>query len=265
MASKKFAVLGDPISHSLSPKIHSAAYSFLELEYSYEAIQVSKGTLRQFLSNQGNNFSGFSITMPLKFEAAEIAELESSLLGTGVCNTLVANKGCYRGFNTDVPGISYALRECFKGSPNSVAILGSGATARSALGALAQAGFDKVKIYARDIKKAEALVSQQPELKVEVSDLSTYSNAQDLTINTLPAGASESIQSLEMQPGWLLSANYASADTTFNSKFSPEKRISGVEMLLGQAIEQVQIFSGSDIDFSGVSLEDLMKAMRAAI
>jgi shikimate dehydrogenase len=265
MASKSFAVLGDPISHSLSPKIHSAAYSFLGLDYSYEAIRVNRGALRQFLANEGKNHSGFSITMPLKFEAAEIADAESVLLGTGVCNTLVTTEEGYQGFNTDVAGISFALRECFKENPNHIAILGSGATARSALAALALAGFGTVNVYARDIKKAEELNNLEPSIHVSVFDLSKYNTSQDLTINTLPSGISESLPEVGSQPGWLLSVNYASADIGFNSKFSPENRVSGVEMLLGQAIEQVRIFAGSDMDFSSVNLDHLMDAMRSAL
>jgi len=265
MASKSFAVLGDPISHSLSPKIHAAAYSYLGLYYSYTAIQVKEGSLRDFLLENGRSFGGFSITMPLKPEAAAIAQPSSDLLSTGVCNTLLATEDGYQGFNTDVAGISFALRDCFSSNPKEVAVLGSGATARSALACLASEGFESAKVYARDLKKTEELKGLNLPINIRVFHLDEYRINQDLTINTLPAGVSDSLPNKAAQPGWLFSANYAQADIVFNSRFAADRTVSGVEMLLGQAIEQVRIFSGSDIDFRTVNIDELTKAMRPAL
>ena len=145
MAKKQFAVLGDPISHSLSPKIHAAAYEYLGLDYSYEAIRVPAGELVTFLEGEGSSFDGFSVTMPLKFEAAAIAG-ETNLFGTGACNTLVRTNAGFDGFNTDIPGIQFALAECLAIRPESAAVLGSGATARSAIVALVQSGFKNINI-----------------------------------------------------------------------------------------------------------------------
>ncbi|NDE88553.1 MAG: shikimate dehydrogenase, partial [Micrococcales bacterium] len=98
--ARHFAVIGDPISQSLSPKIHSAAYKVLGIDWDFEAVRVSAGQVRQFLSDTVK-FSGLSVTMPLKFEAfAASNKLDDGALRTGVVNTLVKTDSGYSGFNT---------------------------------------------------------------------------------------------------------------------------------------------------------------------
>ena len=75
MTSKHFAVVGDPIDHSLSPNIHNAAYKFLGLDWDYTRFQVSEGNLQDFLRKEGSHLSGISVTMPLKLEAAALASI----------------------------------------------------------------------------------------------------------------------------------------------------------------------------------------------
>ena len=130
---KRFAVLGDPIVQSLSPKIHSAAYAHLNLDWKYEAFKVASGELLQFVESE-SGFAGFSVTMPLKFEAYNLAEsLDETAETTGVVNTLLKTEIGFRGFNTDIYGISKSIE---KVAANSIAVLGSGATARSSIRAV---------------------------------------------------------------------------------------------------------------------------------
>jgi len=67
------AVLGSPISHSLSPLMHRAAYDFLGIEGSYTAIDVPSGTLESFFRDRCGEFDYLSLTMPLKEEALSLA------------------------------------------------------------------------------------------------------------------------------------------------------------------------------------------------
>jgi len=267
MSKKAFAVLGDPIGHSLSPKIHQAAYRHLALDYSYEAIRVASGHLESFVQENAKDFDGLSITMPLKFEASTIAEEYSDLVGTGVANTLVRTETGWTGYNTDVAGITFALAKCLQISPSTVAVLGAGATARSALVALSNAGISDVTLYARDRAKANSLdiLAKTLELKLVIRELSSIGNQQELTINTLPAGVADTLAIAGSLRGWLLSANYSGTDQRFTALFSPAHVISGVEMLLGQALEQIRLFSSQDIEFTSVDSAELLLAMRAAL
>jgi len=267
MNKKSFAVLGDPISHSLSPKIHAAAYKHLHLDYTYEAIQVAAGSLEKFINESGEKYSGFSVTMPLKFEAAAFAT-HSDLLGTRVCNTLVRDETGFSGHNTDVYGIQMAVKSVSRNSVKSVAILGSGATARSAVVAsLGIVGVTNIAVYARDTEKAIALkeLVSDDEVAIDSNSLSEYNGGFDLTINTLPAGTVNSRSITPNQTGILLSAGYSTVDSDFNNQFSADHLIAGTEMLIWQAVQQVKLFAGQDIDASAIDEAALADVMRQAL
>ena len=70
----KAAVLGSPISHSLSPLLHNTAYAQLGIQGSYEAIEVNAGGLAKFIDERDESWTGFSLTMPLKEEAVAYAK-----------------------------------------------------------------------------------------------------------------------------------------------------------------------------------------------
>ena len=266
MTKKSFAVLGDPIAHSLSPKIHGAAYEYLNLDYSYRAIQVPSSSLADFAATNRETYDGFSITMPLKFEAAAMTN-SKHLFSTGVANTLVRSDTGWSAYNTDIAGLSFALKGCFSNSPRKAAILGAGATARSALVSLHNQRIREITVYARDIEKATDLSGLGRELGIELKVLSLmeFGFDQDLTINTLPSGVAESLSKAGKQEGWLLSANYAGAEPNFTDLFDESKTVSGVEMLLGQAVEQIRLFTADDLDFTTLNQQDLLLAMRAAL
>lgn len=240
-----FHVLGDPVSHSLSPKIHAAAYKVLELDWTYTAIQVVKGDFLSFLAS--NTADGYSITMPLKYEAAGIADVRDDLVTlTDVANTLYRTDAGLSAFNTDVFGINKALESVLTKPVEVVAILGAGATAKSAMVAVAKekpnALFD---IYVRDLARAEDLVALAGELEVfqSIHLLEEFSNFQDLTINTLPLDASDVLPK-HSQKGFLLNANYAGGDSALVSTFDTNRVISGQTMLVWQALQQIRIFTG---------------------
>ena len=245
MASKSFMVLGDPISHSLSPVIHRAAYKVLGFDWTYGAEQVPKGALEGFLSS--SQADGFSVTMPLKYEAAQISDDKHKFVQlTEVANTLIRQGDSFTSYNTDVFGITQALSQVLKRNIEVVALIGAGATARSALFAIATAKpnvlFD---IYVRDESRAADLLELAGELDVftSVHKLEELSNFQHLTVNTLPSEGTASLQALE-QAGYLLNVSYSGVKSKFEESFSESRVISGKEMLVWQALQQIRIFSG---------------------
>ena len=137
---KMMAVLGSPISHSLSPKLHNLAYSRLGVKANYQSFEVNSGELSRFLdAHTPELWSGFSLTMPLKEEAFQlITRLESDAKAASAINTLVSDGENWTGINTDVFGFRYILEtfDVFDNESDSVSILGAGGTARAALVAL---------------------------------------------------------------------------------------------------------------------------------
>jgi shikimate dehydrogenase len=227
--ARKFAVLGSPIGHSLSPKIHRLILSKLEPQANYESFEVSDN-LSQFLDDK-LDYAGFSVTMPLKDQAFQLAKVCSDVANqTQSVNTLYRSSNGLAGFNTDVFGIQRAIGF----TPKSVAVLGSGATARSALAAFANSS---KAIYARNSAAADDLSKK---FKASTVPFEVALEA-EVVISTLPAGVLPELIAGIRQPNILLDVAYT------NPPIPAERYVSGLAMLIHQAIAQQRIFqSGSE-------------------
>lgn len=268
MTSRRFAVLGDPIEHSLSPTIHKTAYELLGLDWDYERRLVAAGNLQDFLASDGSKFDGFSVTMPLKFEAAKVATNKDSLVAlTGVANTLIRNPEGFNAYNTDVYGVTKALSQVFENPIEVVAILGAGATARSAMVAISNAKPNALfDIYVRDQSRAEGLLELAGELNLfsSVHKLDEFSNFQDLTVNTLPKDASSALP-VVTQSGYFLNVNYAGSDYDLVSSFDESRVVTGKTMLVWQAIAQLRLFMNIGHDKLSLAEAKVFEVMSAAL
>lgn len=248
--TKKFAVLGSPISHSLSPQIHAAAFAVQGLKHSYERFEVSE--LAPFIAEK-DDFAGFSLTMPLKEQALQLADrVSDSASETGGVNTLLRTDSGWSGFNTDVDGIRGAIAKC---DFHSVSVLGTGATARSSLAALRVNG---ALIWGRNQQRQLELAER---FDARASSLEEALNA-DLVISTLTAGALWELLT-DSYPGTLLDVVYAKQSQDPATRFT--KSISGVEMLLHQALFQQRIFANGDPELPLPEEESVFAAMRRAL
>ncbi len=246
--ARHFAVIGDPISQSLSPKIHSAAYKVLGIDWDFEAVRVSAGQVRQFLSDTVK-FSGLSVTMPLKFEAfAASNKLDDGALRTGVVNTLVKTDSGYSGFNTDIFGIAQAIRNV---ATRSIAVLGSGATARSAVEAIVSTRPDsEIICYARN-EMSLGQINTTYACLIETKPLHDYSGREDLTINTIPNYKPEKFNVL--------------LSTSYGDGHLGQSEISGTEMLLWQALAQLRIYINGSQDEHLDDEGQIFAAMRGSL
>ena len=260
------AVLGSPISHSLSPALHQAAYRALGLsQWSYQTHEVQAAALRRFVGGLGPQWAGLSLTMPLKEAAFEVTDTVSDLAReVGAINTLVRRAdGGWDGDNTDVYGVCQALREAGCGQVDSAVVLGSGATARSVLAALTTLGCARVTLGVRSVARPETLEqARRAGLEVAVVRLGQVSEALGdarLVISTLPANAMAG----DALPGnglggWVLKAgagprDHVLLDVVYAGWPTPLARtfqeagatvVSGLEMLVHQAAEQVRLMTG---------------------
>lgn len=258
---RKLAVLGSPISHSLSPDIHRAAYAQLGLDWTYEAIEVPETQLSGFLSGCGPDWLGFSITMPLKREAFALAhEVDQDASEVRVANTLVRDDGGWRGFNTDVGGVVASLRALEVTPSRGAAVFGAGATATSVAFALERAGYRHITFFARRPEQVEEIAKILPS-SVEVShgvlpnlnssaetvaEFNAALGGVGLVVSTLPNGATGELVIDDRLPSQiaLFDVVYGAAPTPLK-KFWKECRgssIDGRELLVQQALLQIRIF-----------------------
>jgi len=162
---RRAAVLGSPIDHSLSPTLHEAAYRALGLsDWVYGIHEVRASELGEFVSRLGPEWAGLSLTMPLKEVAFEVAaEVSGLACEVGAINTLVRRPdGGWNADNTDVYGVSQALREAGVGHVAGALVLGSGATARSVVAGLAALGCPKVTFAVRSEARFETGATCRP-------------------------------------------------------------------------------------------------------
>jgi len=246
----KAAVLGSPVSHSLSPVLHAAAYSVLELHHTYSAIEVKESELGNFLADLDTNWLGVSLTMPLKEVAFDFADsCDEFATLTGAINILVFKQGI-QAFNTDVLGIFDAVTESAISQITSGVIFGSGATARSALVALNLLGASNVRCVARNVSDVERMAKLANEIGVHFDNTTIHESGwmtADVVINTTPVGVLDEVARDVISPnGLLLDVVYNPWPTQLAASWavSGGNIVSGLSMLLHQAGHQVTLMTG---------------------
>lgn len=260
------AVLGSPVAHSLSPALHTAAYTAMGLHtWHYSVRDCDEDSLPPLLAGLGADWAGLSLTMPLKRRALDLADRVTDLaVQVGGANTLVRKGTAWEAHNTDVGGIAEALREAGIGTPRTAVVVGAGATAASALAALLELGVTApVTVLARDTGRTGQVRDAAARLghPLQVAALSEADRHLDvdLVVSTLPSGAADHHSDL-------LAASRADL---FDVVYSPwptqaarvvaergGRVVGGFPMLLHQAVAQVRLMTGA---------EDVpVEAMRAA-
>jgi shikimate dehydrogenase len=266
MLGMRAAVCGHPISHSLSPVLHRAAYAALGLEYSYDAIDVTEESFEEFVATCDDSWLGLSLTMPLKevaFSVATTVSIRAKL--TGAINTLIFDDGI-RADNTDIFGIEQAVRESTDSIEGPFTIVGSGATARSAVVAARNLGATSVTIVARNQETANNCLILARELGITSTHTQLESAVwleNTVTINTTPAGvADELIAPGTATTGLLLDVIYSPWPTQLAQAWRSGGGTTcpGHVMLLHQAREQVRLMTGQDapIDAMREALEQTL-------
>lgn len=247
------AVLGSPVAHSLSPALHRAAYADLGLDWTYTAIEVDEVSLAGFLADMDDSWAGLSLTMPLKeavIDLLDVVDDEARILRS--VNTVTPSEGSWRGSNTDVFGITESLRRAGVTEPPATAtVLGAGATARSAIAALARLGAREVSILARrqDAARQAADLAEALGLSAHVGDLRPDGSqiGADLVISALPGDVGGAWADAALgAPGVLLDVSYHPWPTPLARAWGGRGVASGRDMLLWQAVEQVRMMTGRD-------------------
>ncbi len=253
---RRAAVLGSPIAHSLSPLLHRAAYDQLGLDWTYDAIEVDSAGLAEFLAACGPDWVGLSLTMPLKRAVLPLLDSASDLVGVvGGANTVVFTPEGLVGHNTDVSGIIEALRGIGAQAGPAV-VLGGGATAASALAALAGMGCPSAVVRARRPEAAGDLVgvAERLGLGLELRGWPARLPSRDeaaIVVCTVPAAAAAGLAGgVPPLPGWLLDVSYAPWPPALVSAWCAAggQAVAGDEMLLHQAVAQVRLMTELDPD-----------------
>ncbi len=249
------AVLGSPVGHSLSPVLHRAAYRALGLSgWTYGAIECDEARLPGLLDGCGPDWAGLSLTMPLKRAVLPLLDVTEPLAAeVGGANTVIFAAGAKHGHNTDVPGMITTLATAGLSAAGPVLILGAGATACSALGALRGLGASEATVAVRDPARAADLLAAGSRLgmAVRLAEFGGPSTAGSwhLLISTVPAGAADNYAECvlrgDLVPSAVLDVVYHPWPTRLAAaaERTGAAVVSGFELLLRQAARQVELMT----------------------
>jgi len=254
--AKRFAVIGDPIEHSLSPNIHSAAFRELNLDSSYIGYRIPKGELEGGVEGLKKiKINGFNITIPHKIEMMKyLDKMDESCSIIGAVNTVVNNEGVLKGYNTDMDGFLEPLKKRNIAIQNSkILLIGAGGAARAIVAGIAKEKAASIDIANRTIEKANNLLEFATKLglsanvkKIESIDTSTENY--NIIINATSIGLKDEPSPISFEGINEKTVVYDIVYTPMNTDFIKKAKmknaiiIYGYEMLLGQAIRAFEIW-----------------------
>ena len=249
---RRCAVVGSPIEHSLSPTLHRAAYAQLGLNWIYDRFEVDERRLSPFVAGLDSSWRGLSLTMPLKIAVLELGQVDELAKLAGAANTLVLEGGGRWVYNTDVGGLTWAVRQVTPTPFSRVTILGAGGTARAALIAATQLGAKQVTVVARTPSRAEALrrVSDELGVTLEISPWTGQIPDSDLVVSTVVSGAADSIaEAVAGSAPLIVDIIYDPWPTALAA--AAERAgctvVNGLDLLVGQALLQIELMTGRSV------------------
>ncbi len=279
-STRKVGVIGWPVSQSLSPVIHNAAFEALGLDWVYLPLQVPPGELPRAVAGlPALGFAGANVTMPHKTEAAELVDaLSEDAARTRAVNTIVVpgvgaeriprpageDAPPYRleGHNTDVAGFDRFLRRDagFDPAGRSALVYGAGGAARACALALARGGLSRLTVAARSPERASGMQEAVDGLGTEVRVV-PFSGAGglevDLVVNATPSDFAGEIPPLPKLGSEVLAVDlvYRSGGTGFLSlaKAGGAVTFGGLGMLIHQAALSFELWTGQAAPLSVMS------------
>ncbi|MDQ7784449.1 MAG: shikimate dehydrogenase [Desulfomonilaceae bacterium] len=255
-------ILGNPVSHSLSPAIHNAAFHAMGMDWTYVPLPVDAEKLGDGIKGiRAVGFQGANVTVPHKENAIPfLDEISPEARRIGAVNTISFRDGEIKGDNTDWLGILEDLNEKgFDTSGRMVMILGSGGSARATAYAVVSSGADLI-VCSRNLRTVRALVDDLqglfPDRVMEFTPLESAAQVEapiDLVINTTPLGMSPETESSPWPAGDPLPRCELVYDLVYNPRITrlmKQAREQGLEatnglgMLVHQAAASFRIWTG---------------------
>jgi shikimate dehydrogenase len=261
-----YLLIGNPISHSLSPLMHNTAFQYYGLQARYQAVAVSINDIDSLVAHFNSNyFLGANITIPHKKMLVDtVDELSSAAKKIGVINTIVKKNGKLTGHNTDAYGFRTPLEEIGEDITLDRAIIfGVGGATKAILHALGKMGFEEI-----------CLVSREPEhhrfkntnhIVCSYDSWPHYCDEATLLVNATPLGMAPHIDSspIKDQEIELLEKKvcydivYNPRETKFikQAKLAGGYPIGGIDMLIHQGAKAFELWTGKPFPISLVKMK----------
>lgn len=280
---KRFALLGEPLGHSLSPLLHKAIYRQLEIDdATYRTVDLPEERLKAFFTGfRVGGFDGVNVTIPHKAAVIPLLdEVDTKAKLINAVNCVNRSDNILTGYNTDLLGFAYSLRQNNVSiGGNEFAIIGAGGSAHAVGAVLAEGDAKTVSILNRTAEHAENLkqtiLAVNEAVNVNVVDeekLAERAGHLDCVINTTSVGMAPNSRTSPLKLE-LFDSNTLAFDLIYNplkSAFlrSAERQggsiVNGLQMLVAQAVYSVEIWMGGNI-VAHVDMNSLVRDMEKAI
>lgn len=247
--TKIYGILGRPVTHSLSPAMHNAAFRALGLNAVYVAFPVTD--LPEAVAGlRGLDIKGVSVTIPFKEEIIPlIDELDPRAARIGAVNTLVNRDGRLVGYNTDWLGALHALKSKTSLTGEHVLLLGAGGASRAiAFSVLEEGG--RVTLTDVDAPRAAALAR---DLQMDAISLDAVNRCPaTILVNATPVGMAPKVDAIPINADLLgryhlvMDIVYQPLETRLlrEAKARGAETLDGLQMLIHQATAQFELWTG---------------------
>ncbi len=253
----RYAVIGEKLSHSISPQIHRELFTKAKINAAYEQIEVPKTELSGVLDRlKKEGYKGINVTIPYKTEImASLNTVSDIVARIGAVNTVKIGD-IYEGYNTDYFGFGKALDYYgFDSQKKVCAVLGSGGSSKAVVAYLEDKGASKITIVSRDAQSAAIKFPKQKSVEINSFSAEGY----DLVVNTTPVGMFPKVDFSPIRKDQLKGTSFVmdliyNPEETLLLKFARELSIpcvNGLYMLVSQAVCAEEIWQevtyGQDI------------------
>ena len=268
------ALLGDPVEHSLSPRMHQCAYDLLGLHYVYHAYRVTPSELAEVQNELiARGARGWNLTMPLKTMAVDMMDaLDASALRAGSVNTVVVENGRKIGHNTDGIGMMKALAHAgVTVKEKRVVLLGAGGAASAILAEAAVQGAAEICVYVRHTSAhlerihalSRALETETDCMITQITEnsLQEHTRHADILINATPVGMAPETDCSLIPDASYIAPGMAVADAIYHPNKTKLLKIAeqagctiipGLEMLLHQGAEAFHLWTNHEMPLEAV-------------
>ncbi|MFZ3588232.1 shikimate dehydrogenase [Bacillus sp. DJP31] len=257
---KLYGVIGDPISQSMSPSMHNAAFSNLGLTAKYMAFHVTPDRLPAAIEGiRGLGIAGLNVTIPHKVSIMTLLdEIDPLAKKIGAVNTIVNEFGKLIGYNTDGAGYVTSLKEAIpkkRIQDQSILLIGAGGAARAIYFTLIDEGVEKVDIANRTKETARQLIhsrNSSSSLAMDLSEAESVVDSYDIIINTTSIGMYPSLDHTPIHLGHI-KENTIVSDIIYNpietkwlrvAKSFGAKTLNGVDMFVFQGALSFEKWTG---------------------
>lgn len=247
---KWYAVLGNPIHHSISPRMHEAWFEKYKVDASYVPILVRAGDLQRTVDSlKLLGCSGFNVTVPYKEEIVPfLDDLDSSAIEAGAVNTVVNRDGYLIGYNTDGKGLLAGISGLTE--DKRVLVLGAGGAAKGIVAALKSRGIQTIGIANRTMDKALQLAEWAGGEAISYKEAERVFSTFDIVIQTTSVGMDEAMSPVNFE-GWhpsmmAIDIIYSPPETAFLKKAREQgaTTMNGLSMLIGQGALAFELWTG---------------------